>query len=63
MNLLRRWWHRRHVDTTDEARIALAEVESRTPEVNRLANEVCAARRSNHFSLMVHDAISRARGT
>jgi hypothetical protein len=58
---LRRWWGRRHVDTSAEARAALAECLRRTPEVNRLAAEVQAARGRNHFSPMVQNAITRAR--
>ena len=61
MAWLRLWWRRYHVDTTAEARAALAEVKRRTPEVNRLAADLRAVRSRNRFSLSVQDAITRTR--
>jgi len=60
MKRLRRWW-RRHIDTTQEAQEALAEVAARTPEVTRLAAAINAERKRNCFSLSVQNAIARTR--
>lgn len=56
-----RWPWRRHVDTTEEACAALAELEQRDEEITDLGKELRAAQQRNHFSIAVHDAIRRTR--
>lgn len=57
-----RWlpW-RRHVDTTEQARAAYAELEENDAKVEKLGERLRAARRANHFSEMVNAAIERKR--
>lgn len=61
MTWLRRWWIRRHFDTTDEARACLEQLERRDAKIDALAAELREAQRRNHFSIAVNDAIRRAR--
>ena len=59
MNLLSWLPWRRHVDTTDEARACMDQLEQRDTEVHALGVELRAAQRRNHFSVMVNAAIAR----
>jgi hypothetical protein len=59
---LRRWWGRRYVDTSDEARACLQQLEGRDAHIDTLGEELRAAQRRNHFSVAVNDAIARTRG-
>lgn len=61
MTWLRRWWGRRYVDTSDEARAYLQQLEGRDAQIDALSEELRAAQRRNHFSLMVDEAIARPR--
>lgn len=62
MAWLRRWWWRRHIDTTAEAKAHLARVEARDHEVAVLGEQLREVQRKNHFSPMVAAAITRSRG-
>lgn len=54
-------WIRRHTDTTDEARDALARAEQLDAEVARLGVGLAEIEAHNHFSAMVRVAIARTR--
>lgn len=58
-----RWWLPPwcHTDTS-ESEAALAEVQSRDEEITALGAELEVARKANHFSRSVNEAISRQRG-
>lgn len=58
-----RWWLRRHVDTTDEARACLQKLERRDARIDALGEELRAGMRRNHFSASVNAAIQRTRET
>ena len=57
------WRRRQHVDTTAEARGYLQQLEQRDSEIHDLGRQLREARRRNHFSDMVSDAIRRTRET
>jgi len=56
-----RWPPWRHVDTTDEARAALEQVQRRDAEITHLSKELQAVQRPDLFSIAVNTAIRRAR--
>lgn len=56
-----RWPWRRHVDTTDAGREALARVDGRDRDIARLGERLRDVEAANHFSAMVRQAIARTR--
>jgi len=58
-------WHwppwTRHVDTTDEAKAAIEQLDQLDAEIRELSEQLKAVRRRNNFSIMVNEAIARTR--